>query len=113
MNYYQFAPPSSDGVTALDAFFTRQADNEVDEEEPWVTAASLDCESRGTWSRKGHEVGEYACRYVGDGDTADYAAMEWTDTDLGILGYATSTDGRAAPLLRFWDEGAGPIVSGK
>ena len=117
VDYYEFAPGSTGGaraerVTALSSFFARQADGEVDEEEPRVTAASLDCESRGTWSRKGHEVGEYACWYVGDGETADYAAMEWTDTGLGILGYATSVDGRAAPLLRFWANDAGPVVKG-
>ncbi len=109
VNYYRFGGDSSSGPESpMEAFFRDQVDLHVDEEEPRVTERDIDCEGSGTWSQGGEERGEYACWYVGDGDTADYAAMEWTSTQDDILGYATSVDGRAAPLIEFWDDDAGP-----
>jgi hypothetical protein len=110
VSYYRFSADSGSGPESpMEAFFRVQVAGEIDEEEPRVTERDVDCEGSGTWSRDGVEQGEYGCWYIGDGDVADAAAMEWTSTQDDILGYATSVDGRAAPLIRFWDDDAGPI----
>jgi hypothetical protein len=110
VSYYEFDGDSDlDVESPLEAFFRTQVESQVDESEPRVSARDIDCEGSGTWSQAGEERGEYACWYVGDGDVADYAAMEWTSTDGEVLGYATSADGRARPLIEFWDDEAGPL----
>lgn len=109
VSYYEFDGNSDlEDESALEAFFRTQVKAQVDETEPRVSTRDIDCEGSGTWSQAGEERGEYACWYVGDGDIADHAAMEWTSTDGEILGYATSSDGRARPLIEFWDDEGGP-----
>jgi hypothetical protein len=111
VTYYEFDGNSDlDVESPVEAFFRTQVDAHVDEDEPRVSARDIDCEGSGTWSQEGEERGRYACWYIGDGDIADYAVMEWTSTDGEILGYATSTDGRARPLIEFWDDEAGPSL---
>ncbi|HXY91265.1 MAG TPA: hypothetical protein VEP49_02210 [Acidimicrobiia bacterium] len=110
VSYVQFRNDVSlDGIHPIDGVFEWVKDN-VDEDEPRVESGTVSCESSGTWSRHGHDVGEYACFYVPTSHGGEAALVNWTEDNLDILSLAGREDGHAVPLLEFWKTpAAGPL----
>lgn len=108
VRYVQYRPDVTlDGIQPLDGYMQASTVN-VDEPSPRVKWDTLSCESSGTWSKRHRRVGEYTCVYAHSGKH-DVAIMEWSEHYENVVGQAVREDGRAVPLLRFWQREAGPI----